>query len=102
MTDTSTIRKIKDSAYGDPKVALGAIGRVWREYLMLRWGLDVGADPEWDITADMVADLMALMKEMRRANPGCPSESLVDCGQDIEVYAQIATECDARVDKEVE
>ncbi len=95
MTDISEIRKEKDAAYGDPKEALGRIGGMWTLYLATRW-----SDPDdWTITPDMVADMMMLMKIMRRANPSCPSESLVDCGEDIAVYADIASETDARIKK---
>ncbi len=100
MIDTSAIREDKDRAYGDPKVSLGAIGGVWTAYLRLRWqDLVFEGNDTPEITADMVADMMTVMKVMRRANPDCPSDSLIDCGKDIAVYADIATECDARVDK---
>lgn len=93
QTDISEIRKVKDKMYGDPKVSLGGIAAVWQIYLAVR----VGARWQRDLTADAVADMMILMKVMRRANPDCPSESLVDCGKDIAVYADIATETDGRI-----
>lgn len=134
MTDTSAIRKERDAAYGDPSVSLGAIGRMWREYLFMRWGIPLPyaelLGPRYlaemydhKITPDMVADMMILMKVMRRANPSCPGikphiyhegelrsaidrikkdclSPLEDCGQDIAVYADIATETDARIKNE--
>ncbi len=94
MIDTSAIREEKDKAYGDPRDALLGIGCIWQIYLATR----CGARWERELTPDAVADMMILMKVMRRANPDCPSDSLIDCGKDIAVYADIATECDARVD----
>ena len=145
MIDTSAIREEKDKDYGDPKVSLGAIGFVWGCYLETRWAKELEEVHECasvpEITADMVADLMMIMKIWRRANLDCPGvyvspheerlqriersieggqaidkdqlkadiqwlislerdklSPLEDCGKDIAVYADIATECDARID----
>ena len=93
---TSEIRTIKDQAYGDPKVSLELIGAAWMGYLaMRRYHLPLQKGP---INANDVANMMILMKVMRLANPECPPESITDCIQDIQVYADISLECDGRVD----
>lgn len=97
MTDKDKIREEKDRAYGDPQEALPRIGQVWLAYLGQRWGLNWG-----DITLDGkdVANMYAMAKIMRVANPKCPNSMLENNYADTGIYIDIAQEIDERLTSE--